>query len=157
MSWWIRGARDIRSRTNRIKHQGHGIRSIGSSRLRGIRDGANLNTGAERNTETDATGNYQVLPTGGRLRGDRPSKRRRGRGPDGHKVGQEAVADLRPHPAGVQERVVVNADASGVGVKTADISGLVREQELRDLALNGRSYDERQQLSSFDLGAMLRD
>ena len=57
-------------------------------------------------------------------------------------VGQDAVADLRLHPAGAKERVVVEADANVVSVNPSDVSGLVREQQVKDLPLNGRSYDE---------------
>ncbi len=39
-------------------------------------------------------------------------------------------------------RVTVNGDAPLVGVTTADVSGLVGEQQVKDLPLNGRSYDE---------------
>ena len=37
---------------------------------------------------------------------------------------------------------MVNADASAVNLTTADISGLVSDQQVKDLPLNGRSYDE---------------
>lgn len=105
----------------------------------------NLNTGAERNTATDSTGNYRLLslPVGDyELTTHRTGFADELRTGIQLAVGQDAVANLRLHPAGVQERVVVNADANAVSVTTSDVSGLVREQEIRDLPLNGRSYDE---------------
>ena len=42
----------------------------------------------------------------------------------------------------VTEQVKVNADAAVVSTTSADISGLVGEQQVKDLPLNGRSYDE---------------
>ncbi len=44
--------------------------------------------------------------------------------------------------AGVRQQVTVNADAAAVSLTTTDISGLVGEQQVKDLPLNGRSYDE---------------
>ncbi len=40
------------------------------------------------------------------------------------------------------QQVTVNADAPLVNVTAADISGLVGERQVKDLPLNGRSYDE---------------
>jgi Carboxypeptidase regulatory-like domain/TonB-dependent Receptor Plug Domain len=104
-----------------------------------------LNTGAERTTETDATGQYQVLslPVGDyEVTAHQSGFADEVRTGIHLAVGQDAVADLRLHPADVQERVVVDADANVVSTTTSDVSGLVREQQVRDLPLNGRSYDE---------------
>ena len=57
-------------------------------------------------------------------------------------VGQQARLDVRLHLGGVQEQVTVNADVSPVAATTTDVSGLVTEQEVKDLPLNGRSYDQ---------------
>ena len=57
-------------------------------------------------------------------------------------VGQDAEVDINLKPAGAKQQVVVNADASAVSLTTADISGLVSEQQVKDLPLNGRSFDE---------------
>lgn len=57
-------------------------------------------------------------------------------------VGQGATADIRLQVAGVQEQVTVDADASILNTSTADISGLVGTEQVRNLPLNGRSYDE---------------
>jgi len=56
-------------------------------------------------------------------------------------VGQEATVDLSLRVGKVSERIVVTEDAPVVSVTTQDISGLVNEQQVKDLPLNGRSYD----------------
>ena len=57
-------------------------------------------------------------------------------------VGQEAEVDLALRLGQTTERVTVNEDAPPVSVTNADISGLVGEQQVKDLPLNGRSFDE---------------
>jgi len=57
-------------------------------------------------------------------------------------VGQIASVDIRLRVGESSQQVTVNGDAPLVGVTTADISGLVGERQVKDLPLNGRSYDE---------------
>jgi len=56
-------------------------------------------------------------------------------------VGQEASVDIRLHVGEVQQRVTVTEEVPMVSTTTRDISGLVGEQQVKDLPLNGRSYD----------------
>ena len=56
-------------------------------------------------------------------------------------VGQDANADLSLRVGQVKEQVLVTEDAPIVSLTTQDISGLVGEREVKDLPLNGRSYD----------------
>ncbi len=56
-------------------------------------------------------------------------------------VGQDATADLILHVGEVKEHVTVTEDAPVVNVSTQDISGLVGEKQVKELPLNGRSYD----------------
>src|ERR1700761_221971 len=56
-------------------------------------------------------------------------------------VGQDAPADLTLKVGSVSEQVGGVADAPIVNATTQDISGLVGEKEVKDLPLNGRSYD----------------
>jgi hypothetical protein len=56
-------------------------------------------------------------------------------------VGEEASVDLRLRLNTVMSEVNVTGDAPMVSVTTRDISGLVGEQAVKDLPLNGRSYD----------------
>jgi hypothetical protein len=56
-------------------------------------------------------------------------------------VGQEASVDLKLQVSAVKAEVRVTGDAPIVSTSTRDISGLVGEQQVKDLPLNGRSYD----------------
>jgi len=56
-------------------------------------------------------------------------------------VGEEASVDLRLQVSTVKSEVKVTSDAPIVSVTTRDISGLVGEQAVKELPLNGRSYD----------------
>jgi Carboxypeptidase regulatory-like domain len=105
----------------------------------------NTGTGAERVTASDNAGRYQVpaLPAGEYAVSARKSgfaaAVRTGIHLD---VGQDAEADLELKVGPVQQQIVVNADAAAVNLTTADASGVVGEQQIVDLPLNGRSYDE---------------
>ena len=57
-------------------------------------------------------------------------------------VGQEAQLSFTLHPGATSQQITVNADASPVSLSTSDISGLVSGAQIRNLPLNGRSYDE---------------
>ena len=57
-------------------------------------------------------------------------------------VGQRAEVNLTLRVGQVQEAVVVQEQAAMVSVSTQDISGLVGERQVKDLPLNGRSYDQ---------------
>ena len=56
-------------------------------------------------------------------------------------VGQDASADVTLRVGQVTEQVRVTEDAPVVNLTTQDISGLVGERQVKDLPLNGRSYD----------------
>jgi hypothetical protein len=62
-------------------------------------------------------------------------------------VGQEASVDIALKLGQVTDQVKVNADAPVISVTAADISGLVGQQQVKDLPLNGRSYDLLMQLN----------
>jgi carboxypeptidase family protein len=57
-------------------------------------------------------------------------------------VAQHAEVDLTLTVGQVQEAVIVEEDSPAVSVTTQDISGLVGERQVKDLPLNGRSYDQ---------------
>jgi hypothetical protein len=57
-------------------------------------------------------------------------------------VGQQAVVDLTLRVGQVQDTLVVTEDSPMVSVTTQDISGLVGERQVKELPLNGRSYDQ---------------
>jgi len=56
-------------------------------------------------------------------------------------VNQEVSVDLRLQVSFVRAAVTVSGDAPIVSTTTSDISGLVGEREIKQLPLNGRSYD----------------
>lgn len=104
-----------------------------------------VSTGEDRVTVTDSSGRYSVfsLPVGVyEILADKPGFAREIRTGVHLAVGQDANVDLYLHVGGVRQQVTVNADAPVVSLTTADISGLVGEQQVKDLPLNGRSYDE---------------
>jgi hypothetical protein len=105
----------------------------------------NVDTGASRSTITDADGHYQFfsLPVGQyEIRAAKPGFTEEVRTGVHLVVGQSATADMALRVGESTQQVTVNADAPLVGVTTADISGLVGEQQMKNLPLNGRSYDE---------------
>ena len=64
-------------------------------------------------------------------------------------VGEHAAVDVQLELGGVTERVVVNADAAVVKTKESSIAGLVDQQQIRELPLNGRDFS---QLTLLQLG-----
>ncbi|MGC2400820.1 MAG: carboxypeptidase regulatory-like domain-containing protein [Acidobacteriaceae bacterium] len=56
-------------------------------------------------------------------------------------VGQDATADLTLKVGDTNQQIRVVADASMVNPTTQDITGLVGEKEIKQLPLNGRSFD----------------
>ena len=103
-----------------------------------------VETGAVWTTTTDGSGQYHVfaLPIGEyeihvRKEGFTEEVRTGIR----LVVGEEAIANSVLQVGKISERINVNADATLVSTTTADTSGLVGEQQVKDLPLNGRSYD----------------
>jgi hypothetical protein len=104
----------------------------------------NLETGAVRIANTDDAGRYLVLslPVAQyEVRVTKAGFRDAIRSGVHLAVGQEARVDLSLPVGAVETQVNVNADASLFSTTTSDISGLVGEQQIKDLPLNGRSFD----------------
>jgi hypothetical protein len=57
-------------------------------------------------------------------------------------IGQRAEVNLLLAVGGVQQTISVEETALQLAVTTADFSGLVGESQVKDLPLNGRSYDQ---------------
>jgi hypothetical protein len=105
----------------------------------------NNETGAERTAVSNAAGRYEVLALPVGLYEIRVAKQgfQEGIRSGIHlAVGQEASVDIELRLGLVSEQVIVIADAPVVAPTSADISGLVGEQQVKDLPLNGRSFDE---------------
>jgi hypothetical protein len=104
----------------------------------------NLETSAVRAVQSDAAGRYQIpaLPVGEyEVIISKSGFQEQIRGGILLVVGQKASVDLKLQVSAVKAEVRVTEDAPIVSTSTRDISGLVGEQQVKDLPLNGRSYD----------------
>src|ERR1700730_6053556 len=104
----------------------------------------NTETGAERSSATDDAGRYQIvwLAVGKyEVTVTKTGFQEAIRNGIRLVVGQEASVDLKLEVSAVKAEVRVTGDAPIVSPTTRDISGLVGEQQVKDLPLNGRSYD----------------
>ena len=104
----------------------------------------NTETGAVRSASTDDAGWYQIvwLAVGQyEVAVTKPGFQQAIRSGIRLVVGQEAGVDLKLQVSAVKAEVRVAEDAPIVSTTTRDISGLVGEQQVKDLPLNGRSYD----------------
>src|SRR5213594_4521844 len=57
-------------------------------------------------------------------------------------VGQNAVVDIKLEVGQVTNQVEVVADANPINLTSAAVSGLVNDKQIRDLPLNGRSFQQ---------------
>jgi Carboxypeptidase regulatory-like domain len=57
-------------------------------------------------------------------------------------VGQSIAIDLTLNVAEVEQKIVVTDAQSAVNLSTQQVSGLVDERQVKELPLNGRSYDQ---------------
>ncbi|MFY9689121.1 MAG: carboxypeptidase regulatory-like domain-containing protein [Candidatus Acidiferrales bacterium] len=104
----------------------------------------NVDTGAARDVVADGEGRYVVaaLPVGDyEIHASKQGFKEEVRSGIHLVVGEEATVDLTLQLGEVNQEVTVNGDAPMVSVTTNDISGLVGEQQVKDLPLNGRSFD----------------
>lgn len=105
----------------------------------------NLNTGLARSVITGSSGRYQVMALAAgdyEVEVQEPGFREEVRTGIHLTVDQEASIGMTLRVGKTSERVVVNADAPPVSLSAAGISGLVAGRQIKDLPLNGRSYDE---------------
>src|SRR4051812_963976 len=105
---------------------------------------ANVETGVARTVTTDDGGRFEValLPVGKYVvrvekAGFRPTETS-----VTLVVGQRAALDLKLTVAEVEQTILVQEAALSESVTNADVSGLVSEAQVKDLPLNGRSYDQ---------------
>ncbi len=104
----------------------------------------NLETAAVRGTATDPAGRYQLLELAVGAYEVTVAKdgfRTIVRGGIHLAVGQEASLDFGLQVGEIRQQVTVNEDVPSVNPTTTDISGLVGEQQVKNLPLNARSYD----------------
>src|SRR2546423_6924274 len=104
----------------------------------------NVKTEAIREAVTDEGGRYLVvsLPIGEyEVRVTKPGFQEVARSGIRLVIGQAARVDVTLQVSAVKAEVRVTEDAPIVSTTTNDISGLVDEQQVKQLPLNGRSYD----------------
>ena len=104
-----------------------------------------VETGAERTVTTDSAGAFRVLslPLGAQeVTAEKMGFRPAVRTGIALEVGQEAVVNLRLEIGAVSQAVTVREDAPVVNTTPSSVSGVVDERMVKDLPLNGRSYDE---------------
>ncbi|HTB10754.1 MAG TPA: carboxypeptidase-like regulatory domain-containing protein [Bryobacteraceae bacterium] len=103
-----------------------------------------LETGATRVATTDDAGNFKVLslPLGPQeLKAEKTGFRTQIRTGIKLEVGQEAVVNLKLQVGDVVQEVTVSEAIPVVNTTTSSVSGLVGESAVKDLPLNGRSFD----------------
>ncbi len=104
-----------------------------------------LETGLTRVAEADATGNYNIasLPVGQyELTAERMGFQREVRRGITLVVGQEAVLNLTLQVGSVVQQVTVTEEAPLVNTTMASTSGVITETQVKELPLNGRSFDQ---------------
>jgi Carboxypeptidase regulatory-like domain len=104
----------------------------------------NTETGVSRSASTDGVGRYLIvaLPVGlYEVKVSKSGFQESTRTGIQLNVGQEAIIDVRLEVNAVKAAVTVSEDAPVVNTSTSDISGLVGAKEIKQLPLNGRSYD----------------
>jgi outer membrane receptor protein involved in Fe transport len=105
----------------------------------------NVGTGATYEQTTDQNGHYHVLalfPGEYEVRVSFSGFRTIAHRGIRLTVGQTAIIDSTLELGTVSEQIDVRADAASVNLTTGEVSGLVGEREIRDLPLNGRSFQQ---------------
>src|SRR5207248_10624604 len=103
-----------------------------------------VETGVTRDVVTDAAGNYRVLslPVGQmEVRAQKPGFKAAVRTGINVAVGQEAVVNIQLEVGDIVQQVTVVAETPLINTTTSPVSGLVGEREVKELPLNGRSFD----------------
>jgi len=103
-----------------------------------------LETGASRRAATSAEGNYRVLslPLGEQeVKAEKLGFKAALRTGINLRISQEAVVNLRLEVGDLTQQVTVSEQVPVVNTTTASVAGLVGEREVKNLPLNGRSFD----------------
>jgi hypothetical protein len=105
----------------------------------------NTETGEQRELITDDSGRFRALalPVGRYdLAADKPGFRSERRSGIDLAVGQHEELNLTLKVGDVHQFIEVSAEPDLLSATTEDTSGLVGERQVKDLPLNGRSYDQ---------------
>jgi len=104
----------------------------------------NLESGATRVATTDADGSFRFLslPLGPQeVKVEKPGFKAALRTGVNLEVGQEAVVSLQLEVGDIAQTITVLEEAPVVNTAPASISGMVGARDVKDLPLNGRSFD----------------
>ena len=105
----------------------------------------NVETGASRKIVTDKSGRYAApaLPVGQyEVSAERTGFSKQIKTGITLVVGQQQQVDLALPVGDLKQAITVEESATAVNTSTSQTSGLVGERQVKDLPLNGRSYDE---------------
>jgi carboxypeptidase family protein len=105
----------------------------------------NVETGQTRTAQADTGGSYnlQSLPVGQyEVTGEKTGFRKEVRSGITLVVAQQAVVDLTLQVGSIDQQVTVTGEAPLVNTTLSATSGLVTEQQVKDMPLNGRSFDQ---------------
>ena len=103
-----------------------------------------LETGASRVVTSDEAGNFRVLslPLGQQeVKAEKQGFKPIVRAGVNLEVGEDAVVNLRLEVGEFAQQLTVVAETPVVNTTTSSISGVVDAQQVKDLPLNGRSFD----------------
>lgn len=103
-----------------------------------------VETGATRVVSTDDSGNYRALSLGVgayEIKAEKTGFKSAVRSGIKLEVSQQAVVNLKLEVGEFVQQVTVVAETPVVNTTTAPVSGVVGEREVKDLPLNGRSFD----------------
>ena len=101
-------------------------------------------TGATRSTTSDDSGNYRALSLNvgpQEISVEHSGFKTAVRTGINLAVGQEAVVNVVLEVGEVSQTVTVTDEAPLINTTTSPVSGLVRERQIKELPLNGRSFD----------------
>src|SRR3989475_8513139 len=104
-----------------------------------------IESGLTRSAVSSETGgyNFQLLPVGAyEITTELPGFKQEVRRGINLVVGQQAVVDLTLEVGAPAESVTVTGEAPIVNTTLASTAGLVNESQIKDLPLNGRSFDQ---------------
>jgi hypothetical protein len=104
----------------------------------------NLETGAERKLVTDDSGRYSApsIPVGPyQVLADKVGFSSQVRTGIDLAVGQRSIVDITLPVGELKQILTIEEAPATVNVSTQQTSGLVNERQVKDLPLNGRSYD----------------
>ena len=104
-----------------------------------------VETGLVRSVQADANGSYSVtsLPVGEyEITAEKMGFRREVRNGITLAVAQQALVDLTLQVGSIEQQVTVTGEAPLVNTTVSSTSGLITESQVKDLPLNGRSFDQ---------------